>query len=484
MVIAARRSSLPELSALLGLFAFLVLLAFARPLDHDESQYVAAAQLARHGIIYRDFAYLQTPLQPLLFGFLSGAWAFPGIRLLNALLGAASVALVYAASRSVGAGRRTAFLAAGLFACCDILLFSATVARNDMLPACLLSGALWLMVRQAQGSGGRTTAMVIGALLSAATAAKLSYAMPALAYGGLTLIDRRHRPVWLMIGALPPAAFVAFSWLAAPDAFAFDVLRFPTAAPEQFYAAGRAWKLALWARALDLLKFLALGPALLAVAMAIKERRRDRLTIMLDVMIVAGLVAAILPAPTWRQYLLVMLPPLFVRASLLAAMVRPPRWLRASTAIFVAAGLAPSLLALVAAARSGLPLLGAIDDGRALRVAMDRQHVAGPVATLSPQFVPATGRPIDPRFAAGPFFFRSTGLLSAADERRFALVSRETAAGQLAAQPPGAIVTGGEGPWTSGDAALDTALGDIARAQGWQATRVSDTPFTLYSRPR
>jgi 4-amino-4-deoxy-L-arabinose transferase-like glycosyltransferase len=399
-------------------------------------------------------------------------------------LGTASVALVYGASRAGGTERRAAFVAAGLFACCDIFLFSATVARNDMLPACLFSGALCLMVRQVRGEGSRAIALAIGLLLSAATAAKLSYAVPALAYGGLALIDRRHRPIWLVIGALPPAGLVAMTWLAAPDAFAFDVLRFPTAAPEQFYAAGRAWKLALWARALDLLKFLALGPALLAAGLVSKDRRRDRLSVMLEVMIVAGLIAAILPTPTWRQYLLVMLPPLFVRLSLLATIVRPPRGLAAAATLFVVAGIAPSLLALIAASHSGLPLLAAIDDGRALRTAMDRYHVAGPVATLSPQFVPATERPIDPRFAAGPFFFRSTGLLSTADERRFVLVGRATAAAQLEARPPTAIVTGGEGPWTSGDAALDGALAEIAQAQGWRAVAVPGTPFTLHVRGR
>jgi hypothetical protein len=468
---------------LLGLALLLVLLALARPLDHDESQYVAAAELARHSLVYRDFAYLQTPLQALLFAPLAamfGVWAFPGLRLANAVLGAASVALVYAASRAAGADRRAACSATGLFACCDIVLFSAAVARNDMLPACLLSGAVWLMVRQTHGSGSRASAATIGLLLSAATAAKLSYAAPALAYGGLALIDRRHRPGWLMFGALPPALLVLATWAAAPGAFVFDVLHFPTAAPEQFYAAGRAWKLALWARALDIVKFLALGPALLALGLVLRDRRRDRLAVMLDVMIVAGLIAAILPAPTWRQYLLVMLPPLFVRVSGLQALQQSSRRLRIAAAIFVIAGLAPSLVMLGGAALTGWPLLAAIKDGRALRATMDREHVVGPIATLSPQFVPATGRSIDPRFAAGPFFFRSAGLLSAVDERRFVLVSRATAAAQLSAHPPAAILTGGEGPWTSGDAGFDTALAEAARARGWQAVPVPGTRFMLY----
>lgn len=471
------------LAALLGAFLLLILLAFARPLDHDESQYVAAAELSRRAVVYRDFAYFQTPLQALLLGHLValfGAWALPGTRLVNALLGAVSLTLICAACRAAGADRRSALIATGLFACCDIFLFSAAVARNDMLPACLFSGTLFLMVRQTRGTGNRVTAMTIGFLLSAATAAKLSYAMPALAYGGLALIDRRHRPVWLILGAVPATVLVATTWAIAPDAFVFDVLRFPTAAPEQFYAAGRAWKLGLWTRLFDVVKFLALGPALLALGLVIRDRRRDALAVMLDVMIVAGLIAAILPAPTWRQYMLLMLPPLFVRA----AQIVPVLWSsirgRVAAAIFIAAGLAPSLVTLVAAMLSGWPLLTAIKDGRALRAEMDRLHIDGPIATLSPQFVPATGRPIDPRFATGPFFFRSTGLLSSADERRFALVSRATVAAQFALRPPAAIITGGEGAWTSGDPELDVTLSAVAQAQDWQAVTVPGTPFTLY----
>lgn len=472
---------------MLGLLLLLALLALARPLDHDESQYVAAAALAGQHLVYRDFAYLQTPLQPLLFGPLVswlGAWTFPALRFANALLGAASVALVYFASRAAGAERRLALLAAGMFACCDIFLFSAAVARNDMLPAGLFSGALLLMVRQTRGSGGRKTATAIGFLLAAATAAKLSYAIPALAYGGLALVDRRHRPAWLMLGAVPPAILVAATWIMAPDAFLFDVLRFPVVAPEQFYASTRAWKLTLWARTLDILKFLALGPALLCLGFVIGDRRRDSLSVMLDLMIAAGLLAAILPAPTWRQYLLVMLPPLFVRVSRISPFLWSSVRGRLVAAIVIAAGLAPSCVTLMTATLWGWPLLGAIEDGRALRGEMDRRHVAGPIATLSPQFVPATGRPIDPRFATGPFFFRSTGLLSIADERRFVLINRATAGAQLASRPPAAIVTGGEGGWTSGDSGLDAGLSAIADAQGWQGIAVPGTPFTLYVRRR
>lgn len=463
----------------------LIGLAVVRPLDHDESQYVAATLLARHGVIYRDFAYLQTPLQPLLFAPLVGAWAFVELRLINALLGAGCIALVYAASRRAGAPPRAALLAATLLACCDSFLFAASVARNDMLPACLFAAALWLMTAQAKGRGDAGRAAAIALLLSAATAAKLSYAIPALAYGALALIDRRHRPGWLLLGAAPPALLVAATWTGAPAAFVFDVLRFPTVAPEQFYTAHAPMKLSVIGRVIDTLKFLALGPALLASALAIADwRRRDRVAVMLDVMIAAGLIAAILPAPTWRQYLLVMLLPLFVRVSLATRLQKPGKRLGVAMAIFAATGLAPSLLAVADAVRTKPPLLAAIADGRALRETMDRRHITGPVASLSPQLVAATGRPLDPRFATGPFFFRSSGLLSPEDERRFVLLSRATAAAQLAQNAPAAIVIGGESQWTSGDALLDAALAAAAQRQGWTRVMVPQTPFTLFLPPQ
>jgi hypothetical protein len=67
----ARRSAWLAAAALGFL---LVALAILRPVDHDESQYVAAARLTAAGLLpYRDYPYFQTPLQPFLFAPLAGA---------------------------------------------------------------------------------------------------------------------------------------------------------------------------------------------------------------------------------------------------------------------------------------------------------------------------------------------------------------------------------------------------------------------------
>ena len=81
------------LAVLLGIAAF-------RPIDHDEGQYVAAVALMRSGLPYRDFAYLQTPLQPLIFAplaWLCEGWLFLALRAVNALCAAGAAALLFRA---------------------------------------------------------------------------------------------------------------------------------------------------------------------------------------------------------------------------------------------------------------------------------------------------------------------------------------------------------------------------------------------------
>src|SRR5258706_14657576 len=140
--------------AFAALALWLVAIALVRPLSVDESQYVASVALTARGLLpYRDFAYLQTPLQPFVFAPLQ--WPFAGhlllaMRMANALLGLATIALVYAAGRRAGASERAALAAALLLLTCESFAWCAGVARNDMLPAALMALGLWLIAR-----GGR-----------------------------------------------------------------------------------------------------------------------------------------------------------------------------------------------------------------------------------------------------------------------------------------------------------------------------------------
>ena len=461
------------LLAFAALAILLIALTLLRPVDHDESQYVAAALLTAHGLLpYKDFAYLQTPLQPYLFApiaALASTWTWPALRITNALLGAATIAAVHRAARLGGADTCAAAMATALFATSDILLFSIGTARNDAFPAACLALALPAIVRTARDQASRRDAILIGALLAAAATAKISYALPALTYGIWTLFRADRRPWWTLLGTLPFVALTTALLIQAPEGFLFGVISFPGQAPTEWYQA-HPWKLSNTAKIIDILKFLALGPALLAIVAT--AGKRDRWHRILDLLILAGLIAALAPVPTWRQYLLPMLPALFVRLALVWHAHPPGKAMRIAAVAFACAGLAPTVEA-VASGR--IPMLDAMRDAAVVREILDREHVTGPVATLSPQFLP--GRAIDPRFATGPFYFRSTALLNADQERQLRLVSHARIA--LLGQPP-VILTGGEGAWSSGDDRIDAALATYAIREGYRAVPVPDTRFTLY----
>lgn len=468
------------------LIGILVLLAMARPIDHDESQYVAAAVLAWGKLPYRDFAYLQTPLQPLLlapFAAMAGVFAYPVLRLINAMLGAIAVVAIYGAAREGGAAPRPALAGAALFATCDIFLFSVSVARNDALPVAMLAGACWLIMRASNGRGSIGGAALIGLLLAGAAAAKISYALPAAAYGLYTLVDRQHRPVAIALGAAPMAVLVAWLWALAPGAFWFDVITFPAQAPIDWYASGpRATKLSMVAKLTDTLKFLALGPALLALWVVVRQRGKLQRTRVLGALIVAGLIAALLPTPTWRQYLLPVLPPLFIGLAMVWHARPPGSGQRVAAIILACAGLAPSVEALIGASRSGLPMTQAARESTTIAAALDSAGVTGPIATLSPQFVPGTGRPIDPRFATGPFLYRSRALLDAAQARRWQMITSDR--GLLITPPPAALLIGGEDRWTSGSAAIDATLRRHPPFDHWREIPVASDRFRLYLPPQ
>lgn len=458
-------------------------LALVRPLDHDESQYVAATVLAARGWLYRDFAYLQTPLQPLLLAplaALAGMWAWPVLRLANAAMVMAALMLFHRGARQSGVAPALATGVTALFAGSDIVLFCAGVARNDALPLLLYCAALPPMLRAAEGRGNNAGALAAGLLLAGAAAAKLSYGVIALAYGVYALAARRHRPAWLLLGAVPLALLCLCCAVRAPGAFWFEMIDFPVRAPSEWYLAqGAGWKLSLPMRLVDLAKFLALGAPLPALLLVAWHRARTPQERLLDLLIVAGLIAAFAPVPIWRQYLLPVLPPLFLRLALLWQARPPGRATRVALAVFVAAGLSFTGQGLWQA-RGGVPMLRARAESAAIGAAYRAAGARGAVATLSPQYLPAAGLAIDPRFAAGPFYFRSTGLLSAADEARFGLVSK---ARLQSAAPPAVLLTGAPLRDTISEASQDGALIAYARRHHFHAQPVPGTSFTLWLPP-
>lgn len=439
-----------------AILLWLLLMAFAHPVSHDESQYVAATALVARGLLpYRDFAYLQTPLQPFIFAPL--AWTSVGAllvmsRLANATLAGATLALVYSAARRGGADRGAALAASILLLTSHAFLWASGVARNDMLPAALLTAALWVEMRGKR----RLQHWVAGAALGLAAAAKVSYALPAAAVPIALFMDKypaeRRSAIWLCFGALvgsSPAVLVAFT---SPHAFLFEVFTFGLEGPGRWYRElGEDWMLGPF-RFAYLLGVAAMGPALLAaVTVAVRVAKaphrwlQDRQRRLLVGAMLGGVVSAALNRPFNTPYLVPALPPLFILIALeLTEQRLPPPTLRVAGAASIAIGLVwPASCLGEAAIHGRFQLVDAEQRSKEIKRALQANDVEGPVAGLTGQYLVDSGHPLDARFAAGPFLFRSVGLLPAEQAREWHIVTWDQYAA-LASSPPGAIITGGE----------------------------------------
>jgi hypothetical protein len=471
--------------ALLALWLFGI--ALIRPLSVDESQYVAATALTANGLLpYRDFAYLQTPLQPFVFAPLEGLFAghlLLAMRMANALLGVATVIFVYAAARRAGANDRLALVAAMLLVACESFSWCAGVARNDMLPAILMMAGLWAIA--SSGRGGHW--LIAGLAFGLAASAKISYAVPAAAVFLADIwtsdaIQRRRALVFaagVTVGLLPTLSLAVL----APRAFLTEVIVFPATGPVQYYTGiGKAWRLGP-ERFIGLLEAAAVGPALIAAIEVMRrlwaEPERWWGNPARRAMIAAffgGLLSAALNRPFQIFYLLPALPPLFILVALLFSQ-RPstPRWLQGVWLTFVCAGLIPVAGWMEQTRRAGIsPALDAERRSDDLEAAL-RVRAEGPVATLAAQYLGAAK--IDPRFAAGPFLYRTRGFVSLVQAREWHVVTGDQN-GTLAERPPAAFVTG---DYLDAEPAQEMGLANQARALGYRPAAKA-AGFTIWTR--
>ena len=465
--------------AIAGMALWLIVLAFVRKLSIDESQYVAAAVLTSKGLLpYRDYAYLQTPLQPFAFAPLQ--WLFAGhvliaTRLANALLGAGTITLVFGTARRMGASSSSALAGAAMLAVCEPFTWSAGVARNDMLPALLMMLGLFAIAK------GVTGVRIFGAGVAFGLAAgtKISYSIPTATVFLAAVWSRRaaerRSALWFAAGVVAGLLPTLVLILMAPRQFLAEAVLFPALGPEQYYTEiGKAWRLGP-NRFLRLLIAAAIGPALIAsIEVAWRGRRwlSDPVRRLMLAAAVGGLISAALNRPFQIFYLLPALPPLFVLAALMFTEIKIRRaWLNALWALSIVAGLVPVGAWVVHAMSAGItPAMDAQRRADLLGAALRQYRVEGSVGTLAGQYVPDAGAEIDPRFAAGPFLYRMRGFISPAQARDWQVVTRDQV-GSLAEQPPGAIVTG---DYPDVQPAQEMQLAEQARGLGYRPVASAD----------
>jgi len=485
-------------AAWLAIAVLLSVAALFRYIERDDGQYVGAVALMRTGLPYRDFAYLQTPLQPLLLAplaWIAQDWLYPALRLVNALAGALAVGLLYRIVTEAGGGRRVAALAAACLLTSHVFLFGATQARNDMVPLALHAAGLWLLLRVWRGNSGAGGALVAGLLLGAAASAKISYGVPAATAGIAALL------AWRQLGARRVAAFAlggiaglapcAWFWAIAPDAFTFGVFRYSMEAPSEWRVLiGQPQMLGPPLRLARSLLFLVQGAGLVALALVVADRvRRPRAggaLLLLDAVILGGVIAGAMPAPAYPQYWIPVLPALFARFALLLSergeLGRPGK---VALSLLICAGLYQTVADVGAHLWSGrAPPIEARGDARWAGRMLDARGVPGAVAGLAPEALVSSGRPLDRRFVTGPFLFRTRNILTPGEAQTLHVVTQRNFAAELDRDPPAGLLLGSEARALPGmPAGLDGLLADWARQRGYTPHRAPSGRRTLWVRP-
>lgn len=485
--------------AVVALVIWLVIAVLFRDIDYDEGQYVGAAALMRIGLPFRDFFYLQTPLQPLLLAPL--AWLvdqhlFLALRLANAAMVGTAAIIVYRTVVAHGGREISALAAAGLMVVCEPMIFIGAVARNDAMPLLFETMGIAILVAGWRSLRNWSVFFLAGLCFGAAISAKLHFAIPGL-FAGLTLVW-----YWRTLGIARVAAFTAGGfaglipsaaiWFLAPDAFMFGVFEYGFKAPWQWYHLGdRAEMFTLPVLVGRFLLYTAVGPTIVALIAVIGARmanpRQGGIILLLDVLIVAGLIASLLPQPIYRQYLAPIYPPLFIRLGLIAHWWPRRPAVRILFAFMSVAALIETLL------ENGGHIISNIVTGQSpVMIATNDAHWLGRtdggpdrvVAALSPELAVDSGLVFDPRFATGPFIFRTRGLVSADEARRWRVVPSEQIDAIFASTPPDMIVTGGNRRIdVAAPKGLDVEMDRWALANRWRALRSPSGKLTVYVRP-
>lgn len=480
-----------QIAAFILILAGLVALALYAPDNHDEAQYAATAVLSRDGLPFRDFLSLQPPVHALLYAPLA-AWfsgdTFLVMRLATALTAGLLLIAVYGAQRRLGVSALSATIASIALAGCAAFQFAGSVVRNDMLAALFMAAGIAATIPRRSSADASRRWAVAGLLLGLAAATKLSY-VPALVAPLFVL--RRDAAAWrpyLAGAALGLAPLLALAAVAPAQAW-YGLIEFGVHAPFHWYTAnGLDDRVGLASKFAGTAQSLARGPALPALAIILVAHRRMRRPRhrMLAAMLIAGLVGALMPTPTHLPYLMPLLPPLFILAG------RALDGLRDERRAIAIVGLA--MFALIGSSRSTRVLTGRTDADRSA-VAVDGQTrwiadrvraegISGRIATLSPHRALDTGLAIDPRFATGPFVFRSGALLSPTRAADLNVATPLDLVRQLDASPPAAILAGYERRSRRFTIDPDRQLVAYARTRDYRALPLPDGVGTLYLRRR
>jgi hypothetical protein len=466
--------------------------------DHNEHMYVTAGVLTSKGLsVYRDFAFVQSPYLPLVYGALYSVLPTSHYLLTAKLVSLffllSSTAMVLLLARRLLADRVLPVAFAGLFLLNPTIRRASTEASNYAMPMAFSLLACYLLLTPALTLPSAVKVVLAGVCLGIATGTKLYYAALLIPFLVFTLRSAAGPSRWtrisrtaiffalgVLIGIIPMLYYLARDpavfWYNNLGVFESTLLwrerlqgKFPLTLGGNVAFARRIW---LEADNALLLTIAMTALVTLAPKRSPEEAEEDRtgstrraLTLILPTFVMAALIT-MLPIPAFPQYhampasLLVVL--CVVCVGLLAAQGTSLRPLVVPVLLLTLVSSFPSSARDILRARSlenwsGISMHRV---GERMREAVGGA-TRGKIATVSPLYPLEGDLPIYREFATGPFMYRVGDLVAPFLRARVVSTSPTTLSTLLDGDPPAAIFVGFEG-------SVDDAFRHYAETRGYQ----------------
>jgi len=481
-------------------------LLFARTVDrglnHDEHQFIVpGALLARDGLLpYRDYPLFHLPnlvfayaaldrltgdpiLGPRLLSF-AASWLAAGVILLASLRGRRDGAL---SRLAIGAALMTLLVFDPLF------IYTAGKTWNHEVPTALFLVAILFQLEAARRNSLMLVALS-GAACGLAVGCRLTFAPCLLPLVVVTLAFPVQWPRrWAMAGVFTIAATVSLApslyFLATvPKPFLFGNLEFPRLglldpANSRIHKTMTLWrKLRYFGKDIVLPSWPIFLAFVAATGIALRRKALNPSYFSVRIVVLAAafvLLGCFLPSRYQYQHFFALIPLLLFGIALAIDSIEhtATRRLAAPSALIILSitSLASATFSHRGREQGAIPhwqMLAHRDEwfpSRAAAIGAEiRQHVpAGPVLTLAPAWPLVGGLRVYPEFATGPFAWRSARFVAPDRRPRLHIVAPDDLESFLAANPPGAILTGVE------DDDLEAPMIDYAHNHGFREVTLS-----------
>jgi hypothetical protein len=482
--------------------------------DHDENNYCAAGALIASGkVMYRDFAFLQMPMLPVIYAFLftlfkTTNYLFVGrvfsvtCSILTMLL--VLVAFLHAFSNQRIHGIVLGIAAVVLYAFNQEIRHAGNFAWNHSLPIlCILLAYLILASLDFSTSFNIFPLFLVGFLNGVAIVTRISFAFAGLVFflvvAFLIPVSRSIRSKKLLLpflaGVILPSAVAIYYFFQAPDSFIFDTIQYFRITGAQSWFPG--WQATISFKEKLLMCFNILtSPSYLAplvlfflsCILAVSTYRhlgwRKAPLVLSSSLVAANLIAAFVVTPMHVQYFAAPVPFLlctmaYAVSGNISAIIKEERKkliLYLSAVLIVLSAVLVILydehtlekIKIAFSKKDWIP-------SKVYIISKEISEIVGSnkiILTLAPIFVLEGGERIYQELSTGPFLFRYGRFLS--DNHRRIAVSTESRSlpALLQKKPPDAVLVGFEGGY------LEAPLIEYANNSGWQRKAIGE--FLLY----